>query len=78
VQPPSPERGNGERAATVLSVTASGYGLQLPPGAPSLEMGAQRCGARLRITGDPGWMARLEVHFTRCGNAPRTAWTWLE
>jgi hypothetical protein len=78
VQPPSATRGEGERAATVLSVTASGYGVQLPSAAPSLELGAQRCGARLRIVGEPGWTARLEAHFTRCGNAPRTAWAWLE
>ncbi len=63
-------------SSTLLAVTASGYGVQLPADAPALELVARRCGATLNLSGEPGWMARLEVHFPRCGRAPRAGWTW--
>ncbi|MEO8481861.1 MAG: PAS domain S-box protein [Acidobacteriota bacterium] len=66
----------GSSGSTLLAVTASGYGVQLPPDAPALELVARRCGATLKLSGEPGWMARLDVHFPRCGRPQRSGWTW--
>jgi PAS domain-containing protein len=78
VRPPGAQESADDTptAAIVLAAIAAGYGLQLPATAPALEMVAQRCGARLQITGEPGWLARLEVHFPRCSRPPRISWNW--
>jgi hypothetical protein len=62
--------------STLLAVTASGYGVQLPADAPAVDLVARRCGATLTVSGEPGWMARIEVHFPRCGRPQRSGWTW--
>jgi hypothetical protein len=66
----------GTAGSTLLAVTASGYGLHLPADAPALELVARRCGATLALGGEPGWLARLEVRFPRCGGPQRSGWTW--
>jgi hypothetical protein len=76
VQPPGASERGGSPGATLLSVTATGYGVQLPPDAPAVELVARRCGAVLDVSGEPGWMARLDVRFPRCGRAARSGWTW--
>ena len=76
VQPPAARAEGDGPAATVLAVTASGYGVQLPGEAASIEIGARRCGGRLRLSGEPGWSARLEIHFARCGAPAKRAWSW--
>jgi PAS domain S-box-containing protein len=47
----------------VLAVSASGYGVVSPAEAPVLEALASRCGAALRLRGEPGTLARIEVFF---------------
>jgi hypothetical protein len=37
---------------------------------------ARRCGGQFRLTGEAGWMARLEVRFPRCGRLGRANWNW--
>jgi PAS domain S-box-containing protein len=64
-------------SGTLLAVTASGYGVQLPPDAPAVALVARRCGGTVRLSGDPGWMARIEVEFPRCSQAPSPGWNWL-
>jgi len=72
-QPGQSSTGSG---ATVLAVTASGYGVQLPADAPAVDLVARRCGAALTLSGEAGWMVRLDVQFPRCGNPQRSGWTW--
>jgi len=66
----------GISSSTVLAVVASGYGVHLPTGASAIELVAQRCGAELSLGGEPGWLARLEAHFPRCGKPPQAGWAW--
>ena len=49
----------------VLSVTASGYGVQPVQQALAVELIARRCGGDLRVSGEPGRRAILEVYFLR-------------
>jgi len=57
----------------VLSITASGYGVQPVQQAQAVEVVARRCGGELRTSGDPGRRAVIEVHFSRCALAPARA-----
>lgn len=71
------EEGSFGEPGPILSVSASGYGVQFPNALPVLELVAQRCGGRLRVTGEAGWTVRLQVHFPRCGLPSRPGWDWL-
>ena len=53
----------------LLSVSASGYGVQPVQQAVAVEVVARRCGGEVRMSGDPGRRAALQVYFTRCGPA---------
>ena len=53
----------------LLSVSASGYGVQPVQQAIAVEVVARRCGGHVRMTGEPGRRAALQVYFTRCGPA---------
>ena len=53
----------------LLSVSASGYGVQPVQQAIAVEVVARRCGGDVRMTGEPGRRAALQVYFTRCGPA---------
>ena len=53
----------------LLSVSASGYGVQPVQQAIAVEVVARRCGGQVRMTGEPGRRAALQVYFTRCGPA---------
>jgi len=50
--------------------------VQLPADAPAVDLVARRCGAALTLSGEAGWMVRLDVQFPRCGNPQRSGWTW--
>ncbi len=54
----------------VLSVTASGYGVQPVQQALGVELIARRCGGDFRVSGEPGRRAILEVYFSRFVAAP--------
>lgn len=53
----------------LLSVSATGYGVQPVQQAVAVEVVARRCGGDVRMTGEPGRRAALQVYFTRCGPA---------
>lgn len=52
--------------APTLSVTASGYGMQVPAATTTLDLLAQRCGGQLRVGGEVRRSVQLEVVFPRC------------
>jgi PAS domain S-box-containing protein len=56
----------------LLSVSASGYGVQPVQQAIAVEVVARRCGGEVRMNGEPGRRAALQVYFTRCGPAQPT------
>jgi hypothetical protein len=62
----------------VLSITAAGYGVQAVQQAQAVEVLARRCGGELRMSGEPGRRAVLEVHFSRCALLPVRAATKAE
>jgi PAS domain S-box-containing protein len=62
----------------VLSITAAGYGVQAAQQAQAVEVLARRCGGELRMSGEPGRRAVLEVHFSRCALLPVRAATKAE
>jgi PAS domain S-box-containing protein len=59
----------------VLSITAAGYGVQAVQQAQAVEVVARRCGGELRMSGEPGRRAVLEVLFSRCALMPVRAVT---
>jgi len=50
----------------------SGYGVQPVQQAIAVEVVARRCGGEVRMNGEPGRRAALQVYFTRCGPAQPT------
>ncbi|MFI5177750.1 MAG: PAS domain S-box protein [Vicinamibacterales bacterium] len=75
-----------------LAVTASGYGVQPVQQASAVEVIARRCGGEVRLSGDHGRRAVLQVLFSRCARVeavrpapngdrrghdlPVDAWSW--
>ncbi len=57
----------------VLSITASGYGVQPVQQAVAVDVVARRCGGEVRMSGESGRRAVLEVHFSRSLVAPARA-----
>jgi hypothetical protein len=51
----------------VVSVTASGRGVQFTPVSPTLEAVVARCGGVLEMSGEPGKRTVLRVRFPHCG-----------
>ena len=60
-----------------LTVTASGYGVQVPERSGALTQVVERAGGVLRIHGEPGWVVRLDVSFPRCGK-PKGRRSWAD
>ncbi|HUL74587.1 MAG TPA: PAS domain S-box protein [Vicinamibacterales bacterium] len=63
---PGHESANPIGPGVVLSVTASGYGVQPVQQASAVEVIARRCGGEVRLSGDSGRRAILQVFFSRC------------
>lgn len=66
---PSRDADNRSGLGVVLSVTACGYGVQPLQHAPAVEIVAGRCGGEVRVSGEPGRRASLEVYFPRLAPA---------
>jgi PAS domain-containing protein len=67
----------GGMPGALLAVHASGYGVQFPGSTTALELIAQRCGGSFRVSGERGWLVRLETVFPRCASVGRPGWDWL-
>ena len=70
---PADDADNRPGPGVVLSITAAGYGVQAVQQAQAVEVVARRCGGELRLSGEPGRRAVLEVHFSRCALLPARA-----
>jgi PAS domain S-box-containing protein len=86
------ESGSPIGPGVALSVTASGYGVQPVQQASAVEVIARRCGGEVRLSGETGRRAALQVYFPRCGRVdtsrpgpngdlrgqelPMDSWSW--
>lgn len=68
---------SGREPGPLLSIDASGYGVQAPGSCTALDQLAHRIGGKLSVTAESGWNVRLEVLFPTCAPVEANAWDWI-
>jgi DNA-binding NarL/FixJ family response regulator len=68
---------SGSEPGPLLSIDASGYGVQAPGPCTTLDQLVHRIGGRLNVIVETGWSVRVEVLFPMCPPIETTAWDWM-